>query len=408
LPKRAWTQYYAGYSERFAYHTLRNLALGPDDLVLDCWNGSGTTTSVAFQLGLRAIGIDINPVMAVVATARNAQSLDASMARSKMQRIREAVRSTYQFSAEDGLQGWFTPETSTVFRQISDAIRGGQNLFSDYGGSSPRNALLFLALFSTAKEAASIFRTTNPTWTRIPKAEERVSLSKDRIVERFQETALDYLREIERAATTEHPDTSRPTIYVASSDYLPVPDGSVSAILTSPPYCTRIDYAVATRIEYSILGFPLNRDFRVMRESMLGTPTVKNGSTSLPVHESRWGATCMQVLNSVRDHPSKASSTYYLKNLLQYFHQLFISLSEIARVLACDGSLTLVVQDSYYKEVHIDLATIIEQMTHTLGMRLQARQDFPSRLTMRWVNSRSRRYRSGGDSVESVLRFERC
>jgi hypothetical protein len=103
-------------------------------------------------------------------------------------------------------------------------------------------------------------------------------------------------------------------------------------------------------------------------------------------------------------HSSKASSTYYLKTLLQYFYQLFNSLAELTRVLTRDGSLTMVVQDSYYKDVRIDLAAISEQMSNSLGMKLHARQDFPTRITMRWINSRSRRYRSGGDSIESVLR----
>ncbi|WP_410712175.1 DNA methyltransferase [Bradyrhizobium sp. BEA-2-5] len=39
-------------------------------VVLDPWNGSGTTTSVANGAGLTAVGIDINPAMAVVAKAR--------------------------------------------------------------------------------------------------------------------------------------------------------------------------------------------------------------------------------------------------------------------------------------------------------------------------------------------------
>lgn len=39
----AWHPYYAGYAEQFVADTLSILA-EPGDLVLDPWNGSGTTT----------------------------------------------------------------------------------------------------------------------------------------------------------------------------------------------------------------------------------------------------------------------------------------------------------------------------------------------------------------------------
>ena len=62
--------YYAGYSDSFAHDVIRSLDLCPDSTVLDPWNGSGTTTYAAGCLGLKAVGLDVNPSMTLVAKAR--------------------------------------------------------------------------------------------------------------------------------------------------------------------------------------------------------------------------------------------------------------------------------------------------------------------------------------------------
>jgi SAM-dependent methyltransferase len=68
----AWHPYYAGYAEQFVADMLSVLAK-PGDLVLDPWNGSGTTTLVAQRCGLRSIGVELNPAMALYGHAKNLQ-----------------------------------------------------------------------------------------------------------------------------------------------------------------------------------------------------------------------------------------------------------------------------------------------------------------------------------------------
>ncbi|MDE2384466.1 MAG: site-specific DNA-methyltransferase, partial [Alphaproteobacteria bacterium] len=72
-PVSNWEQffpYYAGYPLHFASNIIDSADLLPGSRVLDPWNGSGTTTYAASVRGHTAIGIDVNPVMAVVARGR--------------------------------------------------------------------------------------------------------------------------------------------------------------------------------------------------------------------------------------------------------------------------------------------------------------------------------------------------
>ncbi|WP_175149462.1 DNA methyltransferase [Paraburkholderia ultramafica] len=68
--------YYAGFSNSFVHDLLTSLELRPESIIFDPWNGSGTTTQSALDLGHRAIGFDLNPAMVVVAKARMLSPLD--------------------------------------------------------------------------------------------------------------------------------------------------------------------------------------------------------------------------------------------------------------------------------------------------------------------------------------------
>src|SRR5688572_11869946 len=68
--RAAWYPYYAGFSYDFAYTLIESAVLPTEALVLDDWNGSGTTTAAAAALNLHSYGFDLNPVMVVVAKAR--------------------------------------------------------------------------------------------------------------------------------------------------------------------------------------------------------------------------------------------------------------------------------------------------------------------------------------------------
>ena len=64
--------YYDGYPEQFARTLLESARLPEGAMILDPWNGSGTTTYAASQLGYTSRGLDLNPVMNIVARAPTA------------------------------------------------------------------------------------------------------------------------------------------------------------------------------------------------------------------------------------------------------------------------------------------------------------------------------------------------
>ena len=64
----------------------------------------------------------------------------------------------------------------------------------------------------------------------------------------------------------------------ASSLQLPVASGSIDAAISSPPYCTRIDYVKATLPELAVIGYPNGNVTRRLREMMIGDANHKQSA----------------------------------------------------------------------------------------------------------------------------------
>lgn len=408
--------YYAGYSLSFAERLIKNLPFNADPIILDPWNGSGTTTLAASRNGLRSIGSDLNPVMVVVAKARMLRNTTTPSIEPLWAKIRVKAKApplAFDIQA-DPLRDWLTSEAVATFRRVEHSIRS--YLVGDFTTELVDSALIdnmsdlaaffYVTLFRVVRQIMSPFKTTNPTWLRRPRIEaEKVSLSMTQLVHLIEkEMQQEIISQKVYASPNIHPRVLS-ELTVCSSEYLKQKDNSVDLILTSPPYCTRIDYAVATSAELAVLGFRKKTNFSALRHSLMGTTTVP---TMAPTILPEFGKTCISLLNEINRHRSVASSTYYLKNHVHYFSSLQKSIREIARVLKPHAIATFVVQDSVYKDIHNDLPTIISEMGHALGLTVFQRDDFRLGASISNINSRSRRYKPQGfRPTESVISFHK-
>jgi hypothetical protein len=192
-----------------------------------------------------------------------------------------------------------------------------------------------------------------------------------------------------------------PEVLVADSRRLPFLDHSFEGVIGSPPYCTRIDYVVATLPELAVLGFSTD-EVSDLRRRMLGSPSF-NVVPENPVIRSPYALTLLKAISS---HHSKASETYYYRFFAKYFLDLQTSLGELDRVCQKSAPIALVVQDSKYKELQVDIQLVLTQMAESIG-RSTIRTDFTVPRTLAAINGRSRRYGAAPSRRESVLLFTR-
>jgi len=399
--------YYAGFPESFVRSILGSDAIVSGSLVYDPWNGSGTTTAVASEMGYPSIGIDINPVMVIVAKARllprtELPSLEP-LAVAVLEKARHIVN---DHSASDPLCAWFMPKTAGILRSIERSIC--RLLIDQKPGwavdtMSGMAATLYTALFSAYRGQTRVFRGSNPTWLKAPKhPSERIRISRDAIESSFLQ-AVDRVAALYDVPTRNVLGASPSDIRLADATNV-TPSAPVDCILTSPPYCTRIDYTAATRIELAVLDSLLKIDTVELNRSMIGTTKVPNRTVE---RRQEWGDTCLRFLEAVERHTSKASSGYYLRTHLDYFDKMHRSVINMSGALRENGYAILILQDSYYKDVHNDVPGIISEMAGSYRFDLKRREDFRSPNCMSRINSRalSRATRTG--AIESVLIFQK-
>lgn len=405
--------YYAGFSSAFVENILPTLNLRSGARVLDPWNGSGTTTIAAFNQGLTAIGSDLNPAMVLVAKAAFVSRYDVESLIPLAYSITEKLSDHVDGVEEDPLGNWFHPRSVALVRAIEGRINRtlvSHNTYLPLDSCcalekvTPLAAIFYLALFRVVRRWTQDFVASNPTWTRLAKsAEEKKRLTRKDISEQFVQEIKLLCEHRERFPVYSDTDQSRLQLLLSNAETLPLESETVDAIITSPPYCTRIDYAVATYVELAVLRIG-GEKFSTLRRNLTGSSTVQKNAIAV---NPAWGETCQAFLNAVYEHPSKASKTYYFKNHLQYFDSLYRSLNEATRVLAPQAPCVLVVQNSYYKEIRNDVAAIVGEMTQGLGMRLKKQADFSASRSMVDMNKRSQKYIGNRSTFESVLLFEK-
>ena len=401
--RRDWYPYYAGFNEAFAATVFQTHLRGVAT-VLDPWSGSGTTTAVGLKLGVKSVGVDINPVVTVIARARVTRRCPEAPFRLIAPKIVSLAQSLQLAThRRDPLATWIQPSAIQRIRAIQAAthrvLTHSPLRFPDTGDLAlladtlpSRICFFYCALFLAVRKVLTRFRTTNPTWLKsAPSFRHRIAPSWTTLTTKFLESVF-YLEE----RLSFIPGKYRfepPPFMTATATNLPFRAAEFDAVLTSPPYATRLDYVTSTLPELAVLG--ANRKYlRDLRRKTTGSPVLRHASaTGNDLLVSNYAK---HTLDYIASHSSKGSRSYYLPWMSQYLRDLQDSLFEIDRIVNRKGVICLVIQDSYFKTFHIDLQGIVSETLRYRERNLTCRHDYSA------PNPRSHTAMPGSDCRPSI------
>mgnify|MGYP000093024786 CR=1 FL=1 len=263
--------YYAGYSHQFVLDIISTKA-HTNSHVLDPWSGTGLTSLMAKQLGYSSTGIDINPAMTVIAKANN---ISREIALSILS-ISKDITKKFSFvkvklhRTDDPLNLWFDEYSVCIIRSLELLVykllvqnEGRCSLSVDESMLCSLASFFYVVLFKIVKNLVrEKFASSNPTWIKVARNDiEKISITKSFLREKFDNQVNEQLKLI---FTVDHFDFPNHQInfLTADSKSLPLQSNNVDFILTSPPYCTRIDYAVSMRPELAVLGLADDKYFK--------------------------------------------------------------------------------------------------------------------------------------------------
>lgn len=404
-------RYYAGFSDAFVSDALTWCSVPNEGQVLDPWNGAGTTTRVVQQAKIQSFGFDLNPTMVLVGKANQVYDLDAPIIAPLARKIVTAAGRSKTSAFANPLDQIFTTETANLLRTFAIAttdhlvVPWSEKVKPQLDQFSPLPALFLVGIFNTVRGFLATLSTSNPTWLKIPQDElGRVSIDRSKFGDAF-------IYEMERLAklVNSRPSAGRAPvtskISVGDARCLSLHSNSIDAVITSPPYCTRLDYARSTMPELLLLESVGLASYSSTRRNLTGASTARKMVFERP--PEAWGPTCLTLLNAICNHSSHASKTYYYASHFNYFDDLSKSINEMSRVLKMGGKACVVVQDSHYKEIHNDLPQIFIEMASKANIQYIEDFRYPKRQSIRSINSASKAYRGTRPQTEVSLLLQK-
>jgi hypothetical protein len=327
--------------------------------VLDPMMGSGTVLAMARAKGHRAVGFDVDPLAVLISkvwtTATYPEEVrdlalsvfSAASAEFKNISQGEAYPEGADEETNKFIRYWFDGYARRQLAALSIAIRTVKS-------EDTRNALwcAFSRLIITKQSGAS--RAMDLSHSRPHRT------YKTAPVKPFNK----FLSAVERviANSIDKNDQGRgPATMVNCGDAraLPLPDGSIDLVLTSPPYLNAIDYMRCSKFSLVWMGYGVG-ELRLVRAKSVGTET---GDISLEDHGIR------SIIAALKLEPKLGPRNERI--LARYIFDMRSAVSEVGRVLSNTGRAVYVVGENTLKGTYISTSVIVLKLAEQAGLALE-------------------------------------
>ena len=394
----SWYPYYAGYSSDFVESIIAHASTSKplkDLLIYDPWAGAGTTLHTAAKQGCKVIGYDANPFIVDLALSKSPIVLN---------HLDDIIRFVKYIKNENptayphilyGISDYFEHDSVLVLSFLINAINVECKKIAISPTNSHQSVLSFLmiALIIEATKYVPKVKVSNPTW--------QTTNGKGILPKNF----LDLFIENIHSKISDLQDYYSSRIFsnyynvILADNRITMPSAKADLIITSPPYLTRIDYIMSTKLELAF--YVQSSKIRELRETNTGAPVVRNDSDLSPL----WGNYAKSLAKDIIEHGSKASSSYYIKIYYQYIKDMYLSLDNISKSLISGGRAYFVVQSSYYKDILMDLPRLIIEMGEIYGIdgKIVSQAEINNGLAA--VNTHSKKYIENKKYTEDTILF---
>jgi DNA modification methylase len=300
-----------------------------DSVVLDPFCGSGTTLVEALSHTRQVIGLDCDPLACLISRAKT-----TAVSPSRVQELAANLRRNWSKTVTemkppmDGVVNfghWFSSTSWGCLQELFTAITTMD--------CTDEEQTFFLCLFS------SILRWVSNADDQTQKTYVSGTLKKSP-----PEVAPTFWKALEKATngldelSKVRLDGATSTVLRGSATDIPLPDGSVDLIVTSPPYLDSVDYMYNFMLEYfwlgPLLGVPDRKVFNSMRRNVTGAKNPLQLET-LPLAPCLSDLICESEISSGRVSAMRA----YCDNMSRHFESA-------SRVLKRDGLYVLVIGNS--------------------------------------------------------------
>ena len=323
--------------------------------VLDPMAGSGTTLVVARLRGHVAIGFDTDPLVRLISSVwctninpaailRKAEQVQNDAA-NRWQDIRQA--NAYPEGADEEtrlfVRYWFDVVNRKQLRAIADEI-------SNIRDVATQNALwcaFSRLIIAKARGASYAMDLSHSRPHRV------LSKAPFRPLPNFLQAARMVVEHVPFSGTVVAPKAK---IRRGDARSLPLADGVIDVVITSPPYLNAIDYMRCNKFSLIWMGHRIP-DLRALRSGNIGTEVTSNGG-------DEWLGKIVAAAGDVDRLPARDRQM-----LLRYAGDMNDVMGEIVRVLTPNGRCILVIGDCTMRGVFVKNSQMLRKLGQHHGLR---------------------------------------
>ena len=396
-----WYRFVYAYSDQIVTGLVDEFGITQDDLVIDPFNGTGTTTLAAKKLGIDAIGTDTSPASVLSARTKTNWDVDLDEFRKRRSELLSTLQPIFTQISSEG---------NTTLDSFGDSTSEEIDL-SKYDFSEPEKTpkgwlsekplkkmkvlryhveempddevtdLFRLAMIAILPEDVGNVR-FGPEATRDRKQEGdkdvysilRKKLDKvEQDLEQVQEAVESGKvgpgeTEILRADARKLADTLRSESRLLNTDKH---EGEIDYLITSPPYPAEHDYTRNQRLELIWLGVcDDNNDLQKIKKMNIRSHT-KNiyvaddeGEQTNIRENDRIDAIVSEMENIIEEeNVSHGFGQYYPRVIEEYFAGMLHHFEQVYDLMADGGKAAYVVGDSgSYWQVEVETAEILAEL----------------------------------------------
>lgn len=256
-PIHNWFYYKEGFSRGFVEWTVREFGL--KGRVCDPFCGVGTTLLACRQLGLESVGFDVSPLAAFVAEAKTRDYDIGEL---------ESVLSEFRQLKPRPVGKFPNKRVRRLFRERQlDDIYYYYKRINEVKDERVRNFLL-LALIDTSSRVANVVK-VGGSLRKQKKPEMPVK-------KLFLGKAKKMVLDLKRAS----PKGPEPEVFEGDARIVRLEEGSVGAVITSPPYLNKIEYTSVYKME---LGLFFREQETRLRAHIQDRATGRDFATKMPL-----------------------------------------------------------------------------------------------------------------------------
>ena len=330
--------------------------LKPKQCILDPMSGSGTVLRQALEMGLDALGYDMDPLAVLMAKVWTtpcdvASALDVLPGFLEATRGRDPDRIRLHWidndqETKDFIDYWFGSKQIFALRQIAGEIRTHAELEPAWLNLYK---LALSRIIVTKEQCASLARDTSHS--RPHKVAESSNFD---VISAFERSVRSIAGRLSAS-----PLKKSGVVRLGDARLLnEVGDNSIDAVLTSPPYLNAIDYIRGHRLALVWLGYRVG-ELRTIRSNSIGS---ERGPDEKRVVVDR--VKIKQAMGDLSGLPKRFSGM-----IDRYADDIRLVMAEVARVLKPHGRATFVVGDNCLRSIFILNSGAVSQAAAIAGLR---------------------------------------